>query len=63
MIVAFHDHGIPVRTIDLWETDTCCATIQHNDVWGNETMLRSLTRVMEPNYEASVEDAVRGLAE
>jgi 6-pyruvoyltetrahydropterin/6-carboxytetrahydropterin synthase len=44
MLVAFHDAGIPIRTIDLWETDTCCATVQHNDVWGNEAMFRSLTR-------------------
>jgi 6-pyruvoyl-tetrahydropterin synthase len=44
MLVAFHDNGIPLTKIDLWETESCCATVLWVDVWGNEAMLRALTR-------------------
>ena len=43
MLVQFHDNGIPVSMIDLWETDTCCARVCHNAVWGEEAMYRALT--------------------
>jgi 6-pyruvoyltetrahydropterin/6-carboxytetrahydropterin synthase len=45
ILVAFYDHGIPVKALELWETETCCARVVHSDVWGDESMYRAMTMV------------------
>jgi 6-pyruvoyltetrahydropterin/6-carboxytetrahydropterin synthase len=45
VLVQFHDHGVPVKCVDLWETETCCAHVLYQDVWGDESMYRALTAV------------------
>jgi 6-pyruvoyltetrahydropterin/6-carboxytetrahydropterin synthase len=48
IVIAFRDNGVVVTSADLYETDTCCATVRLQDVWGEENMYRALTAVAVP---------------
>ena len=48
VLVQFHDCGIPVDHVELWETDTSCAMVKFIDVWANDPgMFRALTTVKQ----------------
>lgn len=38
VLTVFHNHGIPVKCVDLWETETCCARVSYIDVWRDGTI-------------------------